>query len=80
MLSLKEYIDHKGVMNVAREVDVEPSTVSHWKALKAVPRPHTAAKLIELNNNLLSWESIYKPFVDHNNESQLIIDFEGVKS
>lgn len=70
MFTLQEYIEHKGVNQVAREVGVESATVSNWKLLKASPRPHVAHLLITMTNRLLTWEGIYQPFVDHNNEDQ----------
>ena len=80
MFTLQMYIEHKGVNQVAREVGVEGAAVSHWKLFKAAPRPHLAAMLIQMTNGLLTWEGIYQPFVDHNNEKQLEFDFkEGTK-
>lgn len=75
MFTLQQYIEHKGVHQVAREMGVEAQSVSAWKNFKAVPRPHHGARLIELTNGLLTWASIYQPFVEHNNEKQLEFDF-----
>ena len=77
MFTLKEYIEHKGVHQVARETGVEASTVSAWKNFKAAPRPHLAHLLIETTNRLLTWEGIYQPFVDANNEKQLEMNLDG---
>lgn len=76
MFTLKEYIEIKGVNQVARECGVEPATVTAWKSFKSSPRPHVAHLLIRTTNDLLTWESIYQPFVDHNNENQLEL-FKG---
>lgn len=75
MFTLREYIEHKGVHQVAREMGLDAATISQWKNFKAVPRPHNATKLIQLTNGLLTWASIYQPYVDHNNEAQLEFDF-----
>lgn len=71
VFTLREYIEHKGVNQVAREVGVEGAAVSKWFNLKGTPRPHLAHLLIRMTNGLLSWEGIYQPFVDANNEDQL---------
>lgn len=75
MFTLLSYIHHKGAATVARELGVTEMTVSHWNAYRSAPTPHNAAKLIQLTNGLLTWESIYQPFVDHNNERQIEMDF-----
>jgi transposase-like protein len=74
MFTLQMYIEHKGVNQVAREVGVEPTAVSAWKSFKSAPRPHLASLLIEMTNGLLTWESVYQPYVDHNNEKQIEMD------
>jgi len=74
--TLTDYIDHKTGAQVARELGIEEQTVYYWKHKRSVPRPHTAAKLINLTGGLLTWESIYQPFVDHNIEEQLKFDFK----
>lgn len=80
MFTLQQYIEHKGVAVVSRELDADIATVSQWKLFKSAPRPHTAAKLIALTNGLLTWASIYQPYVDHNNEQQLAFDFGDKKT
>jgi hypothetical protein len=75
MYTLKNYIDHKGAATVSREMGVSETTISFWYHFKTSPRPHQASKLITLTNNILTWEGIYQPFVDHNNESQVEMDF-----
>lgn len=79
MFTLQMYIEHKGAAVVARELDIEIMTVLNWKNFKHAPKPHSAARMIELTNGLLTWESIYKPFVDNNNEKQLELDFGNQK-
>lgn len=80
MFTLQMYIEHKGPAKVAEELGLELMTILHWKNFKHAPKPHSAAKLIELTNGLLTWESIYKPFVDNNNEKQLELDFGNKKT
>lgn len=80
MFTLQEYIEHKGVHQVAREMGLDASTVSAWKNFKAAPKPHHAHKLIQLTHGLLTWAGVYQPFVDHNNEAQLAFDFGDNKN
>jgi len=79
MFTLSEYIERKTVAQVSRDLGVDSSTVSQWKALIASPRPHTAYKLIQQTNNLLTWESIYLPYVERDLKSQLELDFTAKK-
>lgn len=71
MFTLQEFIEHKGVNQVARDAGVESTTVSHWKSFRSAPRPHVAYKLIQMTSGLLTWEGIYMPYLNHNNEDQL---------
>ena len=71
MFTLKEYIEHIGVNELARQLKIEGTTVSYWKSYRSAPRPHTAFALIKKTGGLLTWGGIYQPFVDHNNEDQL---------
>lgn len=67
-VTLVQYIQALGAPKVARTLGVEPSTVYYWAQYKSVPAPKTAAKLIEISLGLLSWESIYQPYIDNNSE------------
>lgn len=75
LFTLQDYIEHKGAAEVAREVGVDDVAVHYWKTFQRAPRPHTAHKLIQITNGLLTWEGIYQPFVDQHNEMQLTMDF-----
>lgn len=71
MFTLQKYIEHIGVNELARQLNVEGTTVSHWKNFRSAPRPHMAFALIQKTGGLLTWEGIFQPFVDNNNEDQL---------
>lgn len=75
VFTLQDYIEHKGGAEVAREMGVDEQTVYYWKNYKNAPRPQAAHRLIQLTNGLLSWASIYQPFVDHHTDQQLSFDF-----
>lgn len=63
MFTLAKYIEHKGIGQVAKDAGVTEAAVSQWKRMVAVPRPELAGLLIEQTNGLLSYESIYAPYV-----------------
>lgn len=71
LFTLQDYIMHKGVTKVAEEVGCDRQAVYQWKELSTAPRPAVAAKLIELSGGLLSFEGIYRPFVEHQKIEQL---------
>lgn len=74
--TLQDYIAHKGVATVAKELGCDTQTVYYWKDLKTAPRPAVASKLIELSGGLLSFESIYGPFVKKCKDGQLSFEME----
>ena len=76
MITIQEYIIHKGCSKVAKELGVEVMTVLNWKNYKSVPKPETASRLVAMTNKVLTWESIYQPYVDFhaNKPKQEIID------
>lgn len=65
-LTLREFIDQIGPNKLAMTLNVSKQTVSLWYNLATAPKPLTAAQIIELSYGLVSWESIYKPYVDMN--------------
>lgn len=78
-VNLVTYIQGLGAPKVARAIGVEVATVYYWAQYKTCPRPIQAAKLIEISLGLLSWESIYQPYIDHINavnENPDDLDFE----
>ena len=65
-LTLREFIDHLGPNELAMRLNVSKQAVSTWYTLTSAPKPITAGQIIELSHGLVSWESIYKPYVDFN--------------
>jgi hypothetical protein len=65
-LTLREFIDQIGPNKLAMTLNVSKQTVSLWYNLQTAPKPLTAGQIIELSYGLVSWESIYKPYVDMN--------------
>lgn len=78
-ITLPQFIDGLGAGKVAGLIGVDPATVRYWRNFVNCPRPESAAKLIELSLGLLSWESIYQPYIDHNKGkpgADILADFE----
>ncbi len=65
-LTLREFIEQIGPNELAMRLNVSKQTVSFWFNFQTAPKPMTAAQIIELSYGLVSWESIYKPYVDMN--------------
>lgn len=76
MITLQDFINHKGGRILAAELGVDENTIYMWKAKKQAPRPHTAKKLIDMTAGLLTWDGIYGPYLEHNNETQLELPVE----
>jgi len=65
-LTLRQFIDQIGPSKLAMALNVSKQTVSLWYTLTTAPRPLSAAQIIELSYGLVTWESIYKPYVEMN--------------
>lgn len=76
LFTLRQYIEHKGGAQLARELGIDEQTVYFWKAMKTAPRPLIAHTLILTTNGLLTWEGIYQPYVDFNIDKQLKFEIE----
>lgn len=80
-LNLREFIEQIGMNNLAMKLNVSKQTVSLWYNFKNAPKPFTASQIIELSYGLVTWESIYKPYVEMTAGKQLDMfeDMEGVE-
>lgn len=65
-LTLREFITQIGANELAMRLNVSKQTVSFWFTFRTAPKPTTAAQIIELSYGLVTWESIYKPYVNMN--------------
>lgn len=74
-ISLEEYIRIKTITGVAKDINVSKASVSHWVQYYSSPRPVVAAKLIETSNGLLTWASIYQPYINQIKSKQLEFQF-----
>ncbi len=63
-LTLREFIEHLGAGKLAMQLNVSRQAVAQWANFKAAPKPATAAEIIELSYGLVTWESIYQPYVN----------------
>lgn len=57
-LTLNEWIDLKGMKNVADLLNVPMGNVSHWYHYKALPRPEIMQKIVKHTDGIVSYESI----------------------
>ena len=62
-ITLPQFIDSVGAAKVARLLNISVQTVCFWREFHSCPRPETAKKLIEISLGMLSWQSIYEPYV-----------------
>lgn len=70
-LTLSEYITRMTPAKFCRLMNVTEHTAYNWKNKKAIPSAATAYDIIQVSNGLLTWESIFQPFFDDKDESQL---------
>ena len=80
LYTLQMYITQKGAANLSRELKVSESAVSFWFHMQNAPRPETAALMIEQTNGVLTWEGIYRPYVEHVRQKQIEMDLKEKKS
>ena len=64
-MELKEFIDGVGRTRLAQILNVNRATVHQWTTYRQAPRPATAFHLIMFSQGQLNWESVYRPFAEH---------------
>lgn len=60
---LSDYIDQVGAVTIAEATGTTKSNVYAWKRLEGVPKIDRAIILIAFSHNVLSFESIYVPYL-----------------
>lgn len=65
-MTLSSWIVKTGPKTVARLLKVDPSTISQWKNLNAVPRPETMVKIYKLSRGRVSYKSIVECYTRKN--------------
>lgn len=63
VLTLSDYIKKQGATKLSKDLERPLRTIQNWQYMKRMPEPANAALLIDHANGVLTWESIYKPFV-----------------
>lgn len=63
-MNITEYIKKVGKKKINEDLNIPISTIAKWEKLEKSPRPMTAARLIEYSRGILSWASIYAPYVE----------------
>jgi hypothetical protein len=62
-MTLESYVERIGPARFAELISVSESTVYAWASLEKCPRPDAAWKIIIASNGLLTFDSIYTPFM-----------------
>lgn len=63
-LNLAQYIALVGKPVIARYMDVSVTAVESWMKFDCAPSTLNAWKLIERAGGVLTWESVYQPYID----------------
>ena len=67
-VNLKQYVDTRGVNQVAELCRVTPQTVYNWVNMQTYPGPFMCKLMIDDSMNMLTFNSIYEAYVLHNYE------------
>lgn len=62
-MNLADYIEQVGAVTIAEATDTTKSNVYAWKRLEGAPKLDRAVILIAFSHNVLSFESIYVPYL-----------------
>ena len=62
--TLMDYIDIKGAPTVAAELGVSHASVCNWRRGDFAPSAMHAQKLIEQSNGVLSFDTIFTPYIE----------------
>jgi len=76
-ISLEAFIDAYGMTKLAKDLDLTNQALYHWKKGTHVPSPIVAYKIIKISNNLLSFDSIYRPYAELAEDTQKSLNEEG---
>lgn len=71
-LTLKDFIEKSGRSRLCQVLGVTRSTIHKWTTHEQAPRPATAFQLIMFSQGQLSWESVYRPFAEHDMRGKVI--------
>ena len=63
-MQLAKFIDSLGVSKAAVLFTVSDVTIRSWLNYESVPKPRKAHEIITKSNEVVTWESIYRPFFD----------------
>lgn len=72
--TIEEYARAVGVEVFSEQVGVSRVSMYQFMKYEIAPAPHTADRIIKASNGAISYESIYKNFVDNNPQKS----FDGV--
>lgn len=76
-ISLQAFISAYGLNKVAKDLGITSQAVYHWDKGTHVPSPIKAYQMIKLSNELLSFDSIYRPYAELAIDTQNSLNEEG---
>lgn len=62
-MDLNEWLTVMGTSKSAELLKVSTVTICQWKKVETSPKVMMAHKIIKLSNGLVTWESVYAPYV-----------------
>lgn len=64
-MELCAYITKIGNAKAADLFNKATQTVAAWRRLERVPRPETAAYIVQKTDGVVDWKGIYSPYARH---------------
>lgn len=62
-MKFESWIKKTGPKNIARALNVDPSTVSNWRTKKSFPRPEKLKRIHQMTKGRVSYEEIVNHFI-----------------
>lgn len=76
-ISLQAFIHAYGQNKLARDLGITTQAIYHWEKGTHVPTPIKALQIIKLSNELLSFDSIYRPYAEIAIDAHNTLNEEG---
>ncbi len=61
-MTLKTFISKRGYKEIAKELNIDPTTVCNWKNSKRFPRPKYLVWLHQKSGGKVSYSEMIRPF------------------
>ena len=70
MITLPDFIEKLGSKKIQHTLSVSRQNVDAWRDMVSAPTPVRAMELIAISSGLLTWQSIYEPYVKQKMKGQ----------